>query len=847
MKKTLLFLFLLSATSVQALDIQSGATPQHSVMADFNQDGRTDLAVANAFDDTVAIHLQDSQGQFPVSQSIPVGINLSTPSNFPRFLVVTDINNDHFPDLVVLCSGQFSIGAEPSIQTLLNDRSGNLVRMPAQSTTPSFASEEFPIQFVQGEFTGDFYPDLALCNLDGKSIRIMEGSGTGVYQIGQEVTVDTGGEGPQDLAVFDGNGDGLDDLWIVTANTFLVIPQSAPGVFASPNSFTLSVSPTALRAVVLDDLDGNGILDAALADSDNRVHLLFNVSVTGSSQFTATMTDPSLSGCSDITTLYWDADVIPDLVVCNRTGNSLTLFPSEDSVQSFPTALSPRRIQTDGDLNGDGVLDLVTANEGDLTDPQNPDVSVWLNPSFPTSSINLRPEGTWSMDNLFDLNVPAAQGLAIPADRERFWMIDASRTSLLETDSNGELRKTIQFPFEIGGVYFKEDHEGYVVEKNAGRIHEFEVEDGNNLELKELKTFSFSPGEPGFSGLAYDESREEFFVSAPGESKVIRLNDDGTILSEFDVSVPAWGLTWDDAQQRLLLVSPGRSDVRAYTRSGTLDSGLSTDLADNFGFFAMGEGLAGVSWYEKDQKTYLLSSSGVLFDWTSGTIVDPVPTSPGGNVLGMDFSANRNELYVLDEGGFFYQMDGGDYSNAEIDSIWPAVSSDPGFVPAGISFDEVADEVLIADRNSVRAARFSRSGNFLGWRDFSSEVGSINGPVLGFDLIDSATGLYLRTPTSLYYGPPGESLPSTFSSDGNLSWGEMGILLLGKNHGEIVYMDPEGSGGLQRIGLEDVQFIQGLAFDSSDSLLVFDSSPTPTLRRLVVETLSANEHWDLYE
>ena len=41
---------------VEAAPVLSGAVPQAIAVADFNADGRADLAVANAFDDTVAVH-----------------------------------------------------------------------------------------------------------------------------------------------------------------------------------------------------------------------------------------------------------------------------------------------------------------------------------------------------------------------------------------------------------------------------------------------------------------------------------------------------------------------------------------------------------------------------------------------------------------------------------------------------------------------------------------------------------------------------------------------------------------------------------------------------------------------
>ena len=168
MKRYLFCLLVWWMGTAGAVDVISGMTPQHSVTADFNGDGLIDLAVANAFDDTVAIHLQTIRGCFPISRSLQVGINPTPPSNFPRFLAVEDTNRDGAPDLIVLCSGQFSLNAKPSVQSLFNDRTGAFQRMPAQPTTSSFTEEEFPVQFAQGEFTGDVYSDLVICNLGWK-------------------------------------------------------------------------------------------------------------------------------------------------------------------------------------------------------------------------------------------------------------------------------------------------------------------------------------------------------------------------------------------------------------------------------------------------------------------------------------------------------------------------------------------------------------------------------------------------------------------------------------------------------------------------------------------------------
>ncbi|MCB9768325.1 MAG: VCBS repeat-containing protein [Candidatus Omnitrophica bacterium] len=845
----MLLLGLFFSSFAGALDVLSGLTPQHAVMADFNRDGRADLAVANAFDDTVKIHLQNTQGLFPETQSIRVGINPISPANFPRFLLVTDINRDGYSDLIVLCSGQFSLGAKPSVQTLLNDRTGKFGRMLAQSTTDAFTGEEFPVQFAPGEFTGDEYEDLAICNLDGKAVRILEGNGTGLFKVGQEISIDTSGEGPQDLFVYDQDRDGLEDLWIVTSNAFLVVRQISPGAFATPVAFSLSVTPDSLRAVTLAELDGDGEVDAALADADGRVHVLSGVDVQGNSFGVSTRDAPSLSGCSDITAVLWDSDTVLDLAVTNRTGNSVTILLSTGGAQSLPTGNSPRRVEGDADFDGDGRNDLIVANEGDSGDPGNPDVTLIPNPNTPNASIQLVLESDILLGNTFDFDVPAAQGLGLSEGNERYWLIDSSRTMLQETDSNGSEKITVQFPFEIGGIHFTDEHEGYVLERDSSRIRRFEIEtegSESHVEFDSSKSFVFDPGEIGFSGLAYDEEQKEFFVSAPGVGKILRLDEDGNLLTEIETEVPAWDLAWDEGAQRILAVNPGRGEIRAYSRTGIFDSGETISLAETYQLFES-VGMTGVAWYEDSDRTFVLTTAGTLIEVEGGGIVDPIPTSPSENILGMDYSIDRDEIYLLNSSGFFVRLEGEDYGDPEIFSLWPAIVADPSFDPAGLAYDDASDEVLIADRNSPIAARFSRSGNFLGFRDFSAEVGSIEGPILGFDLIESPAGVCFRTANALYYGPPTEAFHPPYSNRGDLTWLDGAIYYPSLHSGELIYLASPDSPLQQRISLESPGGAEGVSRGPQGKLLVLTGGGAVSLQVHGIATQSAVERWNLYD
>jgi hypothetical protein len=202
-------------TFQSAVTYFSGGMSAASVaLSDVNGDGRPDLLVANQYFSTVGVLLGNGDGTFQVAVTYGSG------GDFPESVAVADANGDGRPDLVVANFGN-------TLGILLGNGDGTFQAAVAYSSGGTNA-----VSVAVADVNGDGKADLLVVNTCADfncrtgTVGVLVGVGDGSFQ--PALNYDSGGYGPDSIAVADVNGDGKPDLMM--ANFSVNFYQPTPGV-----------------------------------------------------------------------------------------------------------------------------------------------------------------------------------------------------------------------------------------------------------------------------------------------------------------------------------------------------------------------------------------------------------------------------------------------------------------------------------------------------------------------------------------------------------------------------------------------------------------------------------------
>ena len=305
-----------------------------------------------------------------VHRAAAQGVNFDTPFfldvvSAPAYVVAADVNGDGKPDLISANIGGGTDGTG-TLTVMTNDGSGGFSVMEAALDVGSF-----PLFVAVADVNGDGKLDLISADYGGgggNTLTIWTNNGNG-FNYDCTLTV---GAVPYAVAAADVNGDGKVDLISVNAydGTLTVLTNNGHGGFGLNATLYVGTWPDSVTAA---DVNGDGKPDLICANSNDGTLTVLTNNGTGVFGFNATLTVGSSPACVIAADLRGSGK--PDLISANGSAGTLTVLTNNGhGLFGFKATLnvglstnsSPENVFA-VDVNGDGKLDLVSANYGDNT------------------------------------------------------------------------------------------------------------------------------------------------------------------------------------------------------------------------------------------------------------------------------------------------------------------------------------------------------------------------------------------------------------------------------------------------------------------------------------------------
>jgi hypothetical protein len=332
-----------------------GTQPQGLVVSDFNNDGRSDIAVSNSGSDNVGVLLGYSNGSFATMMTFSTGLGSD-----PYYVDVGDFNNDGHMDIVTANYGT------NNIVIFLGYGNGSFAIVVTYST----GDNSSPVAVVVRDFNNDFKLDIAVANLDNHNVGILLGYGNGSFA--NQLTYFVGpASQPTWVAVGDFNSDNQLDIVVNDFNSNFVgiLFGYGNGTFAAITTYLTGNGSTPI-SVSIGDFNNDNRLDIAVANfGSNNVVILFGFGdgtfLWGKPYSTGSGSQPRALAIGD-----FNNDTRLDIAVANLGSSNVGVFLGYGN-ELF--AVSKTKVIADGslpnsvalgDFDNDGQLDIVVANYG---------------------------------------------------------------------------------------------------------------------------------------------------------------------------------------------------------------------------------------------------------------------------------------------------------------------------------------------------------------------------------------------------------------------------------------------------------------------------------------------------
>ena len=316
-----------------------GKKPEVVLAHDMNNDEFPDLLVVNSGGNSLNFLEGIGDGTFKDPQTIETGRE-------PFALDVADFNGDRIPDIALCNYG------DGNVSIILGQKDG-LFKLKTDVKVG-----RLPIAVTAGDFNNDDKTDLAV-TLRFNKLIILLGVGDGTFKLAEAYQV---GPTPAYITIDDYNSDGNDDIAIalngLKVKHIKMLLGNGDGTFLPPKRIT---GGNQSSYIVHHDMNLDGKTDL-IASSPMRDSLSIYVG-DGKGEFSKLEDFAGEKGPHNIVAGDFTGDKVPDIVVCNRRGGSISVIPGRgDGTFVYPhfnyvVGSQPRSI-TGADFNRDGMMDI---------------------------------------------------------------------------------------------------------------------------------------------------------------------------------------------------------------------------------------------------------------------------------------------------------------------------------------------------------------------------------------------------------------------------------------------------------------------------------------------------------